>query len=73
MVNFKQGLIKKILIILLTLLIPVGGLIFLSRDINNRAEAIKNNARSLLIVPKNCHYSRSCKVSLRKLILIRVF
>ncbi|MEK7574571.1 MAG: hypothetical protein AAB514_03520 [Patescibacteria group bacterium] len=48
MVNFKQGLIKKILIILLTLLIPVGGLIFLSRDINNRAEAIKKQRQEFV-------------------------
>ena len=46
--NFKQGLIKQLLKVLLALLIPVGGLIFLGRDINNRAEAIRKQRQELV-------------------------
>ncbi len=48
MVNFKQGLIKKILIVLLMLLVFAGGLIFLGRDINLRAEVIRKQRQELV-------------------------
>lgn len=46
--NLKQGLIRQLLKVLLALLIPVGGLIFLGWDINNRAEVIRKQRQELV-------------------------
>lgn len=48
MVNLKQGLIKRILIVALMILVFVGGLVFLGRDINVLAEAIRKQRQELV-------------------------
>ena len=47
MTNFKQELMKKLSFVLLTLIIPVAGLVFLGSDVGHRAETIKTQRQSL--------------------------
>ncbi|MDP3052887.1 MAG: hypothetical protein Q8N22_02960 [bacterium] len=47
MTNFKQELMKKLSFVLLILIIPVTGLVFLGTDIGHRAETTKTQRQSL--------------------------
>jgi len=47
MADFKQEFIKKLLIALLALTVPLGGLIFSGWDVNRRAEEIKKQRQEL--------------------------